>query len=71
MDIQVDIKHVVDDLRCVKVSLYEFTNQKGKNVDVMIWVPNCDSISEIELAAKKTAIAQLKVALSSLDKDFE
>lgn len=71
MDIQVDIKHVVDDLRCVKVSLYEFNNQKGKNVDVMIWVPNCDSISEIELAAKKTAIAQLKVALSSLDKDFE
>ena len=60
MDIQVDIKHVVDDLRCVKVSLYEFTNQKGKNVDVMIWVPNCDSISEIELAAKKNSYSSIK-----------
>lgn len=71
MDIQVDIKHVVEDLRYVKVSLHEFTNRKGKSVDVMIWVPNCDSISEMELVAKKTAIAQLKVALSSLDKDAE
>lgn len=53
MNIQVDIKHVVEDLRCVKVSLYEYTNQKGKNVDVMIWIPNFDSILEIELAAKK------------------
>lgn len=70
MEITIDLNHVCDDLRFLKVSLYEFTNEKGKNVDVSIWVPDCDSIAEMEVAAKKTAISQLKIALSSLEKDL-
>ncbi|MCH8041012.1 MAG: hypothetical protein IH977_11815 [Nitrospinae bacterium] len=62
-------KEPVDGSLNLVVSLYEFTDNKGKNVDVSIWVPAQDSMAELERAARKAAIVQLKRALSTLESE--
>ena len=63
------LKEPMEGLLNLTVRLYEFTDNKGKSVDVSIWVPDNDSRKELERAAKKAAIIQLKRALSALESE--
>ncbi len=60
-------KEPVDDLLEVKVSLYEFTDKKGKTVDVSVWVQYQDSRSAMEAEARQNALVQLKRAITALE----
>ncbi|KKI12208.1 MAG: hypothetical protein RR584_14320 [Comamonas sp.] len=60
-------KEPVDDLLEVKVSLYEFTDKKGKTVDVSVWVKYQDSRSAMEAEARQNALVQLKRAITALE----
>jgi hypothetical protein len=51
----------------VNVSLYEYTDDKGKTVDVNVWIPNSDSRSEIAKQARSAALEQLKRAIAALE----
>ncbi|KGH08220.1 hypothetical protein P608_18545 [Comamonas thiooxydans] len=60
-------KEPVDDLLEVKVSLYEFTDKRGKTVDVSVWVKYQDSRSAMEAEARQKALVQLKRAITALE----
>jgi len=59
----------IDGLLNLVVKLYEYTDDKGKNIDISIWVPVQDSMAALEGAARKAAIVQLKRALSALENE--
>lgn len=62
-------KKPVDGLLEICVSLYEFTDDRGKRVDVTVWVPAHDSRAVLESAARAAATFQLKRALSALESE--
>jgi len=57
----------VDGMLNVNVTLYEYTDDKGKTVDVSVWVPDSDSRSKIAKQARSAALEQLKRAVSALE----
>lgn len=59
------LQEPVDGMLNVNVSLYEYTDGKGKTVEASVWVPDSDSRSEIAKQAR-SALEQLKRAVSAL-----
>lgn len=63
------LKKPVDGLLEMRVSLYEFTDGKGKSVEVTVWVPDHDSRSSLEVSARIAAADQLRRAISALESE--
>jgi len=57
----------VDGMLNVNVSLYEYTDDKGKTVEANVWVPDSDSRAEIAKQARSAALKQLKRAVAALE----
>lgn len=68
MEISV-LQEPVDGMLNVNVSLYECTDDKGKTVEVNIWVPDIDSRSELAKQARTVALDQLKRAVAALESE--
>mgnify|MGYP001564810882 CR=1 FL=1 len=60
-------KKPIDGLLQISVSLYEFTDNRAKTVEVTVWVPEHDSRAILESTACAAAIVQLKRTLSALE----
>tara|TARA_R110002126_G_scaffold78727_4_gene195904 strand:+ start:8921 stop:9142 length:222 start_codon:yes stop_codon:yes gene_type:complete len=69
MDISV-LTEPVDGMLNVNVNLYEYTQDKGKSIDVNIWVPASDSRSEISKLAHLAALELLKKAVVALEAEI-
>jgi len=61
------LQEPVDEMLPVTVNFYEFTDDKGKSIDVNIWVPAVDSRSEITKLARLAALQLLKKAVADLE----
>lgn len=57
----------VDGMLNINVSLYEYTDEKGKSIEVSVWVPDSDSRAEIAKQARSAALKQLKRAIAALE----